>query len=97
MAVEEMEGVVKLVVPVPPDNGLPPVELAYQSMVSPVVTAPLIETVPVPFLEPSVPVGLEGDVFTVAVPVLTFAETALVAEQTTFPDAAFEALFFKRT
>ena len=97
MVVEEMEGVVKLVVPVPPDNGLPPEELAYQSIVSPVVTAPLIETVPVPFLEPSVPVGLEGNALTEAIPVLTSTEVAFVAEQTTFPDAAFEALFFKRT
>jgi hypothetical protein len=96
MVVEEMEGVVKLVVAVPPDNGLPPVELAYQSMVSPVVTAPLIETVPVPYLEPSVLVGLEGNALTVAVPVLTSTEVALVAEQTTFPVAPFEALLFNR-
>ena len=72
MVVEEMEGVVKLVVPVPPDNGLPPEELAYQSMVSPVVTAPLIVTVPVPFLDPSVPVGLEGSALTTPVPDATF-------------------------
>ena len=92
-----MEGVVKLVVPVPPDNGLPPVEFAYQSIVSPTFTLPLITTVPVPILEPSVPVGLEGKAITVAVPVLTSTEVALVAELTTFPEALFEALFFKRT
>ena len=70
MVVEEMEGVVKLVVPVPPDSGLPPEELAYQSIVSPAITAPLIETVPVPYLEPSVLVGLEGNAFTVTVEVI---------------------------
>ena len=91
-----MEGVVKLVVPVPPDSGLPPEELAYQSIVSPVFTEPLISTVPVPILEPSVPVGLEGNALTVAVPTLTFSEVAFVAEQTTFPDAPFEALLFNR-
>ena len=91
-----MEGVVKLVVAVPPDNGLPPEELAYQSIVSPVVTEPLISTVPVPILEPLVPVGLEGNALITAVPVLTSTEIALVAEQTTFPDAPFEALLFNR-
>ena len=95
--VEEIEGVVKLVVAVPPDKGLPPVELAYQSIVSPVFTVPLITTVPVPILEPFVPVGTEGNVLTVAVPVLTFTEEALVAEHTIFPEAPFEASFFNRT
>ena len=70
MVVEEMEGVVKLVVPIPPESGLPPVELAYQSIVWPALTEPLIATVPVPYLEPSVPVGLEGNAFTVTVEVI---------------------------
>ena len=92
-----MEGVVKLVVPLPPDKTLPPVGFSYQSIVSPEITLPLITTVPVPILDPFVPVGLEGKVFTTAVPVLTFTETALSAEQTTSPNAEFGALLFKRT
>jgi hypothetical protein len=58
--VEDIDGVVKLIVPVPPVNGLPPVAPAYQSIVSPVLTDPLIATVPDPVLDPSTPVGLEG-------------------------------------
>ena len=60
-------GVVKLVVPVPPDKTEPPVNAAYQSIVSPELTLALIATVPVPILEPSTPdVGLLGKGFTVA-------------------------------
>lgn len=87
----------KFVVPVPPESGLPPVELAYQSIVSPEFTDPLIETVPGLTLEPLVPTGADGKAFTVEVPVLTFTEEALVAEHTIFPDAPFEASFFNRT
>ena len=54
-------------VPVPPESWLPPVELAYQSMVSPAFTDPLIETEPALALEPFVPVGLDGSGFTVIV------------------------------
>ena len=82
-----MEGVVKLVVPLPPYKILPPVGFSYQSIVSTEFTPQLITTVPVPILEPSIPVGLEGKVFTVANPVLTFTGVALVAEQTTSPNA----------
>ena len=92
-----MEGVVKLVVPLPPDKTLPPVGFSYQSIVSPEITPPLITTVPVPILEPSVPVGLEGKVFTVANPVLTFLSVADNAEQITFPNAPCKAVLFKRT
>ena len=53
--------------PVPPDNGLPPVAPEYQSIVSPAFTDPLIATVPELELDPSVPVGLEGSAFTVIV------------------------------
>ena len=56
-----------MVVPVPPDNGLPPVELAYQSIVSPAFTDPLIVTVPAPEFDPSIPVGLDGSALTVMV------------------------------
>ena len=35
MVVPEMDGVVKLEVPVPPLSGEPPLAAAYQSMVSP--------------------------------------------------------------
>ena len=92
-----MEGVVKLMVPVPAVNGIPKVEFSYQSIVSPEITLPLITTFPIPIVDPSVPVGLEGKVFTTAVPVLTFLSVANNAEQTTSPNAEFEALLFKRT
>jgi hypothetical protein len=52
-----MLGVVNEVTPVPPDNTVPPVAAAYQSMVSPVPGVALKETVPVPQREPRVPVG----------------------------------------
>ena len=46
MVVAEMEGVVKLVVPVPPVSGDPPVAAAYQSMVSPASGVALMVSVP---------------------------------------------------
>jgi hypothetical protein len=61
-------GVVNDVVPLPPLNTLPPLDAAYQSIVSPVDTLALIFTVPVPVLDPSTPlVGADGFAFTVAV------------------------------
>ncbi len=69
-----MLGVVKLVVPVPPDNTLPPVAAAYQSIVSPAPTLALIPTVPVPDLEPFTPdVGVDGNALTVTVIALVYA------------------------
>ena len=65
MVVAEILGVVKLVTPVPPVNGDPPVAAAYQSIVSPEPTAPLIVTVPFPQREFPVPVGAVGNAFTV--------------------------------
>jgi len=63
-----IDGVVNVVVPVPPLNTLPPVDAAYQSIVSPPDTLALIFTVPVPVLVPSTPaVGVDGKLFTVAV------------------------------
>ena len=55
-----MLGVVNEVTPVPPDNTVPPVAAAYQSMVSPVPGVAPKETVPVPQREPGVPVGADG-------------------------------------
>jgi hypothetical protein len=52
-----MEGVAKLVTPVPPVNGDPPVEAAYQSMVAPVEAAAARVTVEVPFVQ--TPPGVE--------------------------------------
>jgi len=62
-----MPGVVNDVVPVPPARTAPPDAAAYQSIVSPAPAVPDIITVPVPHLEPSVPVGGDGIGFTVAV------------------------------
>ena len=47
-----MLGVVNAVTPVPPVNTVPPVEAAYQSIVSPAFTEAEIFTVPVPHLDP---------------------------------------------
>ena len=69
-----MLGVVKDVVPVPPASTAPPEDAAYQSIVSPAPTAPDITTVPVPHLEPCVPVGGAGTEFTVAVTATLVAE-----------------------
>ena len=69
-----MLGVVNDVVPVPPDNTVPPVDAAYQSTVSPADTVTLIFTVPVPVLEPSTgDVGADGNGGTVIVAVAEFA------------------------
>ncbi len=63
-----MLGVVKLVTPEPPDNTLPPVASAYQSIVSPAPALALMPTVPVPVLDPFTPdVGVFGNGFTVTV------------------------------
>ena len=62
-----MLGVVNEVTPVPPDNTVPPVAAAYQSMVSPVPGVALKATVPEPQREPGVPVGADGTALTVAV------------------------------
>ena len=48
MVVAEIEGVVKLVVPVPPASGDPPVAAAYQSIVSPVLGFAEMLTTPDP-------------------------------------------------
>jgi hypothetical protein len=59
-----MLGVVKEVEPLV--ETVPPVEAAYQSMVSPDPGVALNETVPpVPQREPAVPVGADGTAFTV--------------------------------
>ena len=51
-----MEGVVKLIVPVPPVRGLPPVEAEYQSIVKPAPgSATEIVTLPEPHTEAPVP------------------------------------------
>jgi len=68
------------VTPVPPDNTVPPVDAAYQSMVSPVPGVDEILTVPVPQREPAVPVGDDGTVFTVAVTAVLDADKQPVVE-----------------
>ena len=67
----EIEGVVKLDVPVPPVSGEPPVAAAYQSMTVPAADVALSVTVPVPHREAAVPVGAAGpaNTFTVRVAV----------------------------
>ena len=69
--VVEIEGVVKVVVPVPPVSGDPPVAAAYQSMVVPANAVALRVTVPVPQRESAVPAGAAGraNTFTVRVAV----------------------------
>ena len=62
------------VVPVPPVRTVPPVEAAYQSIVSPAPALADIVTVPVPHRELSVPVGALGIAFTVAVTAVLVAE-----------------------
>ena len=66
-----MPGVVKLVVPVAKAD--PPEAAAYQSIVAPLLGVAEIFTVPVPHLEPFVPVDV-GNVFTVAVTAVLVAE-----------------------
>ena len=68
-------GVVKDVTPNPPSKGEPPVETEYQSIVKPVPAVAEITTVPVPQLEPAVPAGKVGTVFTVAVTAVLVTET----------------------
>ena len=65
----EIDGVTRLVVPVPPVTIAPPEAAAYQSMVKPAPGAATeIVTAPVPHLAPFVaPVGAAGIGFTVAV------------------------------
>jgi hypothetical protein len=65
MVVAEMLGVVKLVAVV--DKAVPPVATSYQSTVIPPATVAESATVPVPHLEPAVPVGAVGNAFTVAI------------------------------
>ena len=57
MVVDEIDGVVKLEVPVPPANGEPPVAAAYQSITAPAGGVALNVTVPVPHRDPAVTVG----------------------------------------
>jgi hypothetical protein len=65
----EIDGVVKLDVPVPPVSGEPPVAAAYQSITVPAAGVALSTTVPVPHREAAVPVGAAGraNTFTVRV------------------------------
>ena len=65
--VVEIEGVVKVVVPVPPESGDPPVAAAYQSMVVCANAVALRVTVPVPQREAAVPVGAAGVAITFTV------------------------------
>jgi hypothetical protein len=66
-----MLAVVKLA---PDANKEPPVGFAYQSIVVPVPSTAEMVTVPVPHLEPSVPVGAGGTVFIVAVTAVLVTE-----------------------
>jgi len=74
--VVEIDGVVKLVVALPPVSTAPPEAAPYQSIVKPAPGAATeIVTVPVPHLEPLVaPVGAEGTAFTVAVTAVRVAD-----------------------
>jgi len=54
------------VTPVPPDNTVPPVAAAYQSTVTPPLTAAEIFTAPDPQTDPFVPVGAVGKALIVA-------------------------------
>ena len=67
--VKEIDGVVKEVVPVPPERIVPPELKLYQSTVTPSATAAVIATVPVPQREllPAVgAAGVAGCAFTTA-------------------------------
>ena len=72
-----MEGVTKVLEA--EVNSPLPVDAEYQSITFPAEDAE-IETVPVPQRAPSVPVGEEGTVFTVAVTVVRVVETQPVAD-----------------
>ena len=63
---EVSEGVVKLLVPVPPVRTVPPTLEPYQSIVFPVVVEAVMATVPGPHLLPFEAVGAAGMEFTVA-------------------------------
>lgn len=63
----EIEGVLKVDVPVPPANGEPPVAAAYQSITDPAGGVAVRVTVPVPQREPAMPVGTAGPAMTVTV------------------------------
>lgn len=67
----EIDGVLKVDVPVPPVSGDPPVAAAYQSITEPAAGVALSTTVPVPHREAAVPVGAAGraNTFTVRVAV----------------------------
>ena len=80
-----MLGVVNVVTPVPDNNTDPPVDAAYQSMVSPAPAVADISTVPVEHLVPFVPEGVAGNALTVAVTAVLVAEIQPVVE---FLDAA---------
>jgi hypothetical protein len=59
--VEDILGVVKLDVPVPPVNTEPPLATSYQSIVSPVPAVAEMFTVPDEHTEPLVPIGADGE------------------------------------
>ena len=59
-------------------NGDPPEAAAYQSIVSPAPGVAEMLTVPVPHLEPPVPVGAEGILFIVATTAVREAEVQAV-------------------
>jgi len=76
-----MDGVVKVVTPVPLVNTAPPVVPAYQSIVEPEAAVAAIDTVPEPHTDPPVaPVGAAGNVLTVAVTDVRVEETQPVVE-----------------
>ena len=73
MVVADIDGVVKLFEPA--SNNVPPDAASYQSMVSPAPGVAEMVTVPVPHLEPTVPVGAAGTAFIVAVTAVLVAAT----------------------
>ena len=60
------------------DNTLPAVDAAYQSIVFPATVDADNATVPVPHLDPFVPVAIDGNVFTVAITATLDEEIQLV-------------------
>jgi hypothetical protein len=72
-------GVVKLLVPDPLANTVPPVEAAYQSTVIPLGVLALMTTVPGPHLDPAVPaVGVAGCALMVATKEVRVDDTHVV-------------------
>jgi hypothetical protein len=69
----------------PLNNKVPPELAEYQSIVSPVAGVAEIVTVPVPHLEPAIPVGAVGDGFTttIALPVIVLVQVVVVLVATT--------------